>query len=43
MSVIRDVNVGDKVKQEEEVIDGSFEDVISDKDSIVDVGLLSLN
>ena len=41
--MIRDVNVGDKVKQEEEVIDGSFEDVISDKDSIVDVGLLSLN
>ena len=43
MSVIRDANVGDKVKQEEDVIDGSFEDVISDKDSIVDVGLLSLN
>ena len=43
MSVIRDVNVGDKVKQEDGVIEGSFEDVISDKDSIVDVGLLSLN
>jgi hypothetical protein len=41
--VIRDVNVGDKVKQDVDVIDGSFEDVISDKDSIVDVGLLSLN
>jgi hypothetical protein len=41
--VIRDVNVGDKVKQDVVVIDGSFEDVISDKDSIVDVGLLSLN
>ena len=43
MSLIRDVNVGDKVKQDDVVIEGSFEDVISDKHSIVDVGLLSLN